>query len=92
MRKLAKEAGLKPKEDECVRVFVRVRPLSHKEKGNGNRKVVFCDADLHLSPLVLRVMWNGMMRRTSGIWYLRRTKFILYIPHVRLREKVRDDL
>ena len=46
MRKLAKEAGLiKPKEDECVRVFVRVRPLSHKEKGNGNRKVVFCDAD-----------------------------------------------
>ena len=45
MRKLAKEAGLKPKEDECVRVFVRVRPLSHKEKGNGNRKSCFCDAN-----------------------------------------------
>jgi len=45
MRKMAKEMGLKPKEDECVRVFVRVRPLSNKEKGNGNRKVVFCDAD-----------------------------------------------
>ena len=37
---------------------------------------------LHLSPLDLRVMWNGMTRRTSGIWFLRRIKFIPYIPYV----------
>lgn len=43
MREVAKAVGLPKKKDEAVRVFVRVRPLSKKEKGNCNKKIVFCD-------------------------------------------------
>ena len=40
--KMRKAAGIKSK-SECVKVIVRVRPLSHKEKANGNEEVAKID-------------------------------------------------
>eukprot|EP00939_MAST-03C_sp_MAST-3C-sp1_P002201 g2201.t1 len=42
--KMRKRAGLKEK-SECVKVIVRVRPLSKKERANGNRQVAIIDED-----------------------------------------------
>ena len=41
--KMRKAAGIKSK-SECVKVIVRVRPLSHKEKANGNEEVAKIDS------------------------------------------------
>eukprot|EP00938_MAST-03A_sp_MAST-3A-sp1_P007008 g7008.t1 len=42
--KMRKAAGIKSK-SECVKVIVRVRPLSHKERANGNEAVAKIDSE-----------------------------------------------
>ena len=42
--KMRKAAGIKSK-NECVKVIVRVRPLSHKERANGNEAVAKIDSE-----------------------------------------------
>jgi hypothetical protein len=41
---MRKAAGIKSK-SECVKVIVRIRPLSHKERANGNQEVGKVDSE-----------------------------------------------
>ena len=68
-----KMSGL-PKKEECVRVVVRCRPMSSKEKDDGRQKVV--EMDKKRGSVRARCLWHAVFTplttRACGVAVARR--------------------